>query len=309
MHHLSDWNLLRAFLVVTGRLDRDDAARHLGLSARTLTRRLGQLERELDLRLLIRSGSRTALTPAGARLRDDLIGPVGDISAALDNARRNRPVTALRIVISTDLPTAWGDRVRDWIHQHGRPAIVELRATPAIAELLASGLADLALLLGEPPGLPGMVVGHEPTAVAVPADHPAARETVIAAGTIDDLPIVLPETATPAHRRIVSELLRGQTQPGPSIAAPIVATADAGMLHAARRHRAAALVLARNARRLDTTGLAIRPLEPAHLAPVSLVGRSQVPLEQVRTLAEELIGVPGLAPGDGATAPTEPDAS
>jgi DNA-binding transcriptional LysR family regulator len=288
---LSDWDLLRTFLIFSEHLDHATAATRLGISGRTLSRRLTRLEHELGVVLIVRTGSRTALTPTGAWLRDGITAPLDDIRARLVGARSSARAPALAIAISTDLPPDWVTRTNDWLARRGEPAVLRLEASDEALRLLRTGELQLALVAGEPDGERRAVVGHEPLVVVFPDHHPAADQRTIEPGDLLGLPVAVPEAADERRRRAAVARVHGDPDL-PYVVAPSVGTAGRGLIHAARTRGAVAIALEHIAAQTNTAGLAVIGLGPEHAAAVTLIGRAEVPEEVFRTLADRLLGTP-----------------
>ena len=106
---MRDLNEILVFISVADRLSFDGAARELGLSASTVSRRIAQLERRLGVALLQRTTRNVRLTDAGATYRARC-GAVMDAAAQADDAltaHRDDLHGTLRI----NAPLLFGQRV------------------------------------------------------------------------------------------------------------------------------------------------------------------------------------------------------
>jgi DNA-binding transcriptional LysR family regulator len=184
---------LRAFLAVarTGRFTR--AARQLGTSQPSLSRRVQQLERELGAKLVVRTPSGVVLTSAGERFLGHAERAIASVDAGrneLDElAGQPRGVVALGsqpTIGAYALPEALAR-----FHTEHPSVVLRLREglAEAIEERLASGELDLALL-----NLPvrrldlaAQKLWQEDYLLAVPAGHRLASS---------DRPVVLGEAAS-----------------------------------------------------------------------------------------------------------------
>jgi DNA-binding transcriptional LysR family regulator len=290
---VTDWNLLPTFLAFAQHLNHATAASQLGISVRTLSRRLSQLEREVGAVLIVRTGSRTALTPTGLWLRDGMTEPMGTIRQRLLDARHYEQAPPLTIAIGTDLPVDWVTRTNEWLGLRGEPAVLRLEASEDALRLLRARELHLALVPGEPDWLPSAVVGHEPTVVVFPADHPAARRRNVQPGDLHDLPVAVSAGADERRRRATIARMHGHPD-RPFVVAPSVGSEGRGLVHAARSERAAAITLAHTTEQMDTTGLAVVGLGPEHDVAISLLGRPDTPGALFRSLAEHYLGTPGV---------------
>lgn len=83
-----------------------DAARVLGLSRPTLSRRLTALEEELGLALLHRTTRSVRPTRAGQRLFDDLVPVFADLAGIEESLQAERDEVSGRLVVSVPPPLA-----------------------------------------------------------------------------------------------------------------------------------------------------------------------------------------------------------
>lgn len=98
-----DWDDLRYFLAVSESGSLSGAARHLNVNHSTVLRRLGSLERKLEVRLFDRMAGGYAITPAGEELHERL----RDVAEQIDAAKRRLSGLDLKLsgpirVTSTD---------------------------------------------------------------------------------------------------------------------------------------------------------------------------------------------------------------
>lgn len=80
------------------------AARQLGMPSNTVSRRIQQLEAQLDTRLLQRSTRKLALTPAGQDFYERCMGAVDGLTDAAEQlvSRREEPGGRVRIAATAD---------------------------------------------------------------------------------------------------------------------------------------------------------------------------------------------------------------
>ena len=194
---LKDINDLRIFERIVARGSLSAAARELGLSLAVVSKRLGELERQLDARLLHRTTRRLSLTEEGDILHQHclrLLSQVDEAEAAL--LHHHDSVTG---TLHLTAPTGFGRR-------HLVPALSrftreypELRVQLALTDTvedLAKGGFDLAIRYGEGrwPGLEArlltrghrVVVAHPDIAARLPIDYSATSDRAIHA--LMDLP-------------------------------------------------------------------------------------------------------------------------
>lgn len=283
---LSSWGLMVAFLTLAEERHVGRTAVRLGVSRQTVSRRVTRLEELLGEPLVIRSTRRIDLTATGILLRDEAGPALRGMEEALQRIRLGT-ARRLSIAISTDLGHRWEARVQEWIAQRGAPVLLEQRAPDEALALLRSERLDLALLTAAIPDLPYEIVGEEPSAVLVPAEHPAAQLRVWSTGDARDLLVAVTDAGTPQIHRATVALLHGDPDL-PYVVAPRVGTIFAGLVHVAHTHRAAAFVLRRNLDELAPDGLVAVPLEPPHPIPVTLVARVSLATEPLEALARHL---------------------
>jgi DNA-binding transcriptional LysR family regulator len=126
------------------------AATARGVSASTLSDGLRDLEAALGVRLLHRTTRSVALTEAGAALLDRLQPALGEITAALDEARsaQTRPAGTLRINAPTPaIELVLAPLVADFLGLH--PAVrLEMVAETGLIDIVAKGF-DAGVRWGE----------------------------------------------------------------------------------------------------------------------------------------------------------------
>lgn len=289
---LLSWQHVPSFLVLADELHLGSAAQRLGLSRQTLAKRIRLLEEQLAAPLFTRTTRRIELTPAGVELRER----AGPVLEAMDDAVRHvqRAVARgqLSIGISTDLMNDWDVRVDAWIRERAEAAELERRMPDDALRLVRAGRLDVVLIVGVGEDEPhSVLVGQEPTVVVFPATHPAAGQRAVRVGELRDLPVVVSDVGSVDHHRAAVELLHGDADL-PYLLAPRIGTIRAGLIHAARLHGAAAVVLSRSLEPADTAGLAALPLDPPVLLPVTVIARPGLPHELLTALADHLLGPP-----------------
>jgi DNA-binding transcriptional LysR family regulator len=290
------WDLVATFLVLAEELHFGRAAERLRISRQTLSRRIDRLEAQADAQLVVRSTRRVELTPAGMVLRDHaalIAEAMDDMTEQVELVRADRP---LSVGLSTDLTAPWTTGVETWVGRRGTPAVVERRATGEVVPLVRAGRLDLVLLVGELPNEPhSIVVGHEPAVVVFPDTHPASSQRSIQAGDLRDLVVAVSDAGPIEHHRAMVEQLHDDPDL-PYVLAPPVGTVLPGLVHAARQHGAATVVLARGVERADTTGLTALPMDPPFSFAVTLIARPGLPPELLRSLADHLLDLPNGTP-------------
>ncbi|MDX3215030.1 LysR family transcriptional regulator [Streptomyces sp. ME02-6991-2B] len=136
-----DLALLRTFVTVHRAGSFTRAAQLLGLSQPAVTSQIRSLERQVGRPLFLRLPRGVAPTPVG----DDL-------------AHRVAPhLDALLGITEADLDERSANRT---LHLAGPPTFTSLRVLPALAPLVAEGLALRIALAGEDEALAGLAAGH-----------------------------------------------------------------------------------------------------------------------------------------------------
>ncbi|MFE1767979.1 LysR family transcriptional regulator [Streptomyces angustmyceticus] len=191
---------LRYFVAVAEELNFSQAARRLHMAASPLSRRIKDLERELDQTLFARTTHHVELTPAGAALLPlarDILERVNALPWRLREAVRPQRTTLL-IGMPSGVHPALRARVREL--EGACTEAYELKRWPGRSTGLAGAVRDgrLALALARlpvaDPALGVLGVMRERLGAAVPADRFEGRESV----TLDELK-PLPYVATAAE--------------------------------------------------------------------------------------------------------------
>lgn len=141
---------LRAFRLIAVLASFTRAAAELDVTASALSQTLRRLEQRLGMRLLNRTTRRVGLTEAGRDLLARIAPALGEIDAALDEARRrsDRPGGTLRLTVpQVAIPTLIEPNLSDFLRRY--PELrVDIRVDSALNDLIAEGL-DAGIRLGE----------------------------------------------------------------------------------------------------------------------------------------------------------------
>jgi DNA-binding transcriptional LysR family regulator len=182
----------------TGSLGRA-AARH-GISQPAASLRLQRLERQLGLRLLVRSTTGSQLTPAGEAVVDwarRILDEADRFAVALE-ALRDRAADRLQVAASLTIADSLFPRWLSVLHEHDPAATVSLRVanSTAVAGLVHDRAVSIGFTEGpDPPrGLHSRTVGGDELVVVVHPGHPWARRRS-----------PLPISALAAERLVVRE--------------------------------------------------------------------------------------------------------
>ena len=104
-----DLNELQVYIAVADRLSFDSAARHLGMSASTVSRRIAALERRLGVALLQRTTRSVRLTSAGLTYREHCAAVIDAAARADDALAQHRD--ELRGALCVNAPYLFGRHV------------------------------------------------------------------------------------------------------------------------------------------------------------------------------------------------------
>lgn len=179
--------LVRYFLAVAQERNITRAAERLHLAQPSLSAAVKQLEEQLGVPLLERSGRGIALTPAGELLarRGAELTELAETVAAEVRERGSLPAGRLRLGLSPTARYGVGPRLlAAWASAApGVMLYTQEDTTGALLRDLAAGRLDLAVLFCPPDGLPAgivsVLIADEPAVVHLPSSHPlAGRDTV-----------------------------------------------------------------------------------------------------------------------------------
>lgn len=182
---------LRYFRAVAGELHFGRAAQQLHIAQPPLSQQIQQLERELGVKLLVRSTRKVALTPAGSAYLNRAIAILDAVDDATDQARRVARGAEGQLVIGCVGSATYSvlpqlvRALREELPQVDVSVRGEMLA-PAQLDRLLSGEIDIALLRPpvDHPDITSEIVRRDRLIVALPADHPLAANDEL---TMDDL--------------------------------------------------------------------------------------------------------------------------
>ncbi|MCK8646560.1 LysR family transcriptional regulator [Mycobacterium colombiense] len=220
------WDL-RAFIAVVEEGGLSAAARRLHISQPSLSQTIQALEKELDVRLLTRSSSGVAPTPAGMTL-------LGEARAVI--ARYDHAITAmakhsaqvgrsLRIGVPLELPAQPLSGALASLSTAFPLTAVEVRhlSTAAQIEALTGGELDVGLVRERPIAkhLDVSIVAEEPLGVLLAAEHADAMDTTGGQVRLDRLSglqwLGFPRAGSPAWYDELTAVLRSHgIDPGPA---------------------------------------------------------------------------------------------
>jgi DNA-binding transcriptional LysR family regulator len=279
---------LRYFAAVARELSFSRAAERIGITQPPLSRAIAKLERTLGVRLFDRSTHDVTLTPAGQTLLRQTEAVFGSVSAAVRLTQR-AAVTA-RPVVVTAKPGVAGGLLRriadDFSARFGGPS-VHIVVSPYRQQtaLVRDGRADLGLLNSpfDARDLRTHVLLTERRVAALPATHPLAARTALAAADLVGEPVAVWPDATEAERAYWSGLPyrpRDQRPVSHGIRGPVVHDASE-LFEVVGLGQAVAVIPEWAADDHPHPGVAYRPVVDAEPAVTALAWRPDIDPELV----------------------------
>jgi len=189
------------------------AEQYLDVAQSAISRQLQQLEADLDVRLLQRTGRGVTLTDAGRLLferAEAMLESMADTRAQLDLARR-RPAVQVTIAASTSFMSVFmPEVVRRFVDAFPDANLRAIEAsTGQVYEMLAAGKVDLAIVphAHNSQKLLLKKLITEPLVLICSRENPVSRRRTISAQDLSELALVVP--ANPyGSRAIIDEYLR-----------------------------------------------------------------------------------------------------
>ncbi|MDQ7908036.1 LysR family transcriptional regulator [Phytohabitans sp. ZYX-F-186] len=216
MSQLPDLESLRLLVRVAELGSVGQAARAVGMTQPSATKRLGALERRVGLPLLVRTPRGSSLTNDGRVMVDwsvRLLAAADEFQASLAALREAR-VAQLRIAASMTVAEAL---LPGWLHQlrlrepDVRVGLTVVNSTEVARLLLVDESVDIGFVEGPrvPPGLGHRTVGHDELIVVVAPRHPwARRRRPLLAGELAGTRLVVREVGS-GTRDTLELALRG----------------------------------------------------------------------------------------------------
>ncbi|MET7640023.1 LysR family transcriptional regulator [Streptomyces sp. NPDC005438] len=209
-----DLKALRALTIVAEENSLSAAGARLGVSQQAVSLRIRGLERQLRLRLLVRSARGSRLTPAGELIvgwATTLLAAVDEFSDATaslrsDHAKRMR--IAASLTLAEHLLPDWIARWRDAVGDAGPVAQLTAANSSAVVEAVREGAADLGFI--EAPTLPtdlgSAVVAHDTIEVVVRRGHRWARRARVSLRELSATGLVLREAGSGTRQALEDAL-------------------------------------------------------------------------------------------------------
>jgi len=203
-----DLRVWRQFVAVAEELHFGRAAQRLHMTQPPVTQAIAQLEKTLGVLLFDRTRRRVALTPAGEALLPEVRDLLARAQALPARARAAAAGQVGRVRLAF-VSTIGFERLPAWVRafraQSPQVALELVEATGDVQlEAFARGEIDAGLMLhspgAAPPGLARLLVVEEALVLALPAQHPLARQRPVALAQVLAEPLVI------FPRRIVPSL-------------------------------------------------------------------------------------------------------
>ncbi|MGI5352310.1 LysR family transcriptional regulator [Streptomyces sp. CA-250714] len=285
---------LQAFATLAETLNFTQAAAELGVRQPTLSRTVRRLEEQMGVRLLERNTRTCALTPQGARLRDELADLLPRLEAALSP---DEPGT-LRLGFTWLLPGAWLHEAIERFEDETGTRVVLSRKDELLAGITRRAV-DVALLRIKevPRGLRARELGRERQVAAVARNSPLAALSSLAWTELARHPIVA---------NTVSGTVRGECWPAEHRPETIVECANFDewleLIAAGRGIGVGPALLSRRRPHPAVTFVPLTGVEPVPLRLVHPAQGSHPHAERFTRIAERVLAEHRQRLGDGPAA-------
>jgi len=282
---------IEIFLTLAEELHFGRTAERLRVSPARVSQAIALQERRIGAALFDRTSRRVALTPIGARLRDDLTTGYRNIQAGLDAARTAARGVAgtLRLGTMGALAHEIADATAQFRVRYPQCELTfrEVRISDPFGPL-RSGEVDIALLwlpVREPDLTVGPVVRQSPIYLMMSVDHPYARRESV---RLEDLAeCVVPRSAQPVPEYWEAALSPFHTPSGrPIPRGPAVATWQE-VLAAVSAGTAVLPIQAEASRYYAWPDIAYVPIRDAEPSRWALIWRTAGETALVRAFAQE----------------------
>jgi DNA-binding transcriptional LysR family regulator len=291
---LPEIRLLQAAIALAEELNFSRAAARLRIEQSTLSKRIVELESQIDLRLFVRNHQTVELTEAGRHFVEDARSAILHVEGAVHGARaaQNGADEVLHIgrsvyadpylvtaIQSIQLPLFPGLKVKLWSN-----------FSHELARMVATGNLDLALVLAIPdsPLLSFLSVTESPGYIALPKSDAIAGNAELSLNDLRAHEWILP---APHINPYITELIQAEASAN-HIVAPDTHTfttaEEASALVLA--HKGAAFLTREAAWRISNAEIAIRPLTQDH---PKLVTRLAMRSDDKKRLTSEFVRAAG----------------
>jgi DNA-binding transcriptional LysR family regulator len=291
---LPEMRLLQAAIALAEELNYSRAAARLRIEQSTLSKRIAELESQIDLRLFVRNHQTVELTDAGRHFVEEARSAVmhaeravADARAALHGADEvlhiGRSVYAdpylVTAIQSIELPLFPGLKVKLWSN-----------FSHELARMVATGNLDLALVVAIPDtsSLSFLFVAESPGYIALPKSDAKAGSVELRLEDLRAHEWILP---APHINPFITEMIQAEAS-AKNIVAPDTHTfttaEEASALVLA--HKGAAFLTREAAWRISSNEIAVRPLSEEH---PKLVTRLAMRADDKKRLTSEFVRAAG----------------
>jgi DNA-binding transcriptional LysR family regulator len=291
---LPEIRLLQAAIALAEELNFSRAAERLRIEQSTLSKRIVELESQIDLRLFVRNHQAVELTEAGRHFVEDARSAILHAERAVHNARAaqngadellqiGRSVYADPYLVTTlqsiRLPLFPGLKVKLWSN-----------FSHELTRMVAAGKLDLALVLAIPdsPSLSFLSVTESPGYIALPKSDAIAGNAELSLNDLRAHEWILP---APHINPYITEMIQAEAS-AKNIVAPDTHTfttaEEASALVLA--HKGAAFLTREAAWRISSNEIAVRPLSEEH---PKLVTRLAMRADDKKRLTSEFVRAAG----------------
>lgn len=209
MHYEPDLEALRVLALVAKEGSMSAASAQLGVSQQAISLRIRNLEKDLRMRLLVRSARGSRLTPTGELVvgwGTTLLTAADEFSDAVNSLRTDRGKMmriAASLTIAEHLLPDW---IARWRISHGNDGpVVQLTAanSSTVVEAIREGTADLGLVETPviPAGLRSVTVAYDTIEVVVQHGHRWAKTRRVSVRELAGTGLVLRETGSGTRQR------------------------------------------------------------------------------------------------------------
>jgi len=291
---LPEMRLLQAAIALAEELNYSRAAARLRIDQSTLSKRIAELESQIDLRLFVRNHQTVELTDAGRHFVEDARSAVLYAERAVADARAvlhgadevlhiGRSVYAdpylVTAIQSIELPLFPGLKVKLWSN-----------FSHELARMVATGNLDLALVVAIPDtsSLSFLSVAESPGYIALPKSDAIAVNAELSLNDLRAHEWILP---APHINPYITEMIQAEAS-AKNIVAPDTHTfttaEEASALVMA--HKGAAFLTREAAWRISSNEIAVRPLSAEH---PKLVTRLAMRADDKKRLTSEFVRAVG----------------
>ena len=215
-----DVQLLRAFTVLAQELHFRRAAERLNIAQPTLTQHIKRLEREIDARLFERTKRNVRLSEAGKMLLEEAIPLLARVEAIKEKVKLVSKGAGGHICLGATeiaLNSIFPQLIRRFCQIYPKVEFSFEQCDSASQEkLLLNREIDIGIL--HPPiydrALSAIDIYREPMILAIPCQHPLAKESVVPIRQLEESPLIMisQQSGPTLHRQISDFFHYNQTK-------------------------------------------------------------------------------------------------